>query len=74
MNSIPEGTDDFIPIEDLPSENFELPSELIGKFEATKGEAVPMKNPSFPQQPKNQKAYNHSNSRKNNNVNSEANS
>ena len=72
MNSIPEGTDDFIPIEDLPSENFELPSELIGKFEATKGEAVPMKNPSFPQQPKNQKAYNHSNSRKNNNVNSEA--
>ena len=72
VNSIPEGTDDFIPIEDLPSENFELPSELIGKFEATKGEAVPMKNPSFPQQPKNQKAYNHSNSRKNNNVNSEA--
>ena len=30
---------DFIPIEDLPSEKFELPSELIGKFEATKGEA-----------------------------------
>ena len=31
--------DEFIPIEDLPSEKFELPSELIGKFEATKGEA-----------------------------------
>lgn len=31
--------DDFIPIEDLPSEKFELPSELLGKFEATKMEA-----------------------------------
>ena len=31
-----ENTDDFIPIEDLPTENVELPSELIGKFEATK--------------------------------------
>ena len=30
--------DDFIPIEDLPSEKFELPSELLGKFEATKME------------------------------------
>lgn len=30
--------DDFIPIEDLPSENFEIPSELLGKFEATKVE------------------------------------
>ncbi|WP_300729045.1 transcription termination factor Rho [uncultured Bacteroides sp.] len=30
------GGDDFIPIEDLPSEKFELPSELLGKFEATK--------------------------------------
>lgn len=29
---------DFIPIEDLPSEKFELPSELLGKFEATKME------------------------------------
>ena len=27
---------DFIPIEDLPSEKFEIPSELLGKFEATK--------------------------------------
>lgn len=30
--------DDFIPIEDLPSEKFELLSELLGKFEATKME------------------------------------
>lgn len=30
--------DDFIPIEDLPSEKFELPSELLGKFETTKME------------------------------------
>ena len=30
--------DDFIPIEDLPSGKFELPSELLGKFEATKME------------------------------------
>lgn len=32
------GGDDFIPIEDLPSESFEIPSELLGKFEATKVE------------------------------------
>ena len=32
-------SDDFIAIEDLPSEKVELPSELLGKFEATKGEA-----------------------------------
>ena len=31
---------DFIAIEDLPSEKTELPSELIGKFEATKAEPV----------------------------------
>ncbi len=30
--------EDFIPIEDLPSEKFELPTELIGKFESTKAE------------------------------------
>ncbi len=30
--------DDFIPIEDLPAEKAELPTELIGKFEATKAE------------------------------------
>ena len=31
-----EAADDFIPIEDLPTEKIELPSELIGKFEATR--------------------------------------
>ena len=31
-----DGLDDFIPIEDLPTEKIELPSELLGKFEATK--------------------------------------
>ena len=30
--------DDFIPIEDLSSEKIELPTELFGKFEATKTE------------------------------------
>ena len=33
-----EPEDDFIPIEDLPTEKIELPSELLGKFEATKAE------------------------------------
>ena len=32
--------DDFIPIEDLPSEKIELPTELFGKFEATKAETT----------------------------------
>ena len=35
----PYATEDFIPIEDLPSEgNLEIPEELYGKFEATKVE------------------------------------
>lgn len=33
--------DEFIPIEELPSEKTELPSELLGKFEATKMEMPP---------------------------------
>ena len=47
-----EAADDFIPIEDLPTEKIELPSELIGKFEATKAEtaqAAPVQAPQ-PQQ------------------------
>ena len=32
--------DDFIPIEDLPSEKIELPTKLFGKFEATKTETA----------------------------------
>lgn len=44
--------DDFIPIEDLPSEKIELPTELFGKFEATKTESVQTapEQPSHPQQ------------------------
>ncbi len=34
--------EDFIAIEDLPSEKIELPSELLGKFEATKMEQPPV--------------------------------
>ena len=35
-----EDDDDFIPIEDLPSEKIELPTELFGKFDATKAETA----------------------------------
>ena len=35
--------DDFIPIEDLPSESAELPEELIGKFQQTKLDNTPSK-------------------------------
>ena len=48
-----EDDDDFIPIEDLPSEKIELPTELFGKFEATKAEtaqAAPEKAPQPQQQ------------------------
>ncbi|NDV84618.1 transcription termination factor Rho [Bacteroides sp. 51] len=41
VNEAPETpavAEDFIPIEDLPVEKFELPAELLGKFEATKVE------------------------------------
>ena len=54
MKTIIEENYDFIPIEDLPSEKTELPSELIGKFEATKGEAAPVQT-SKPQRNKKQK-------------------
>ena len=45
-------TSGFIPIEDLPSDDFEIPSELLGKFEATKVEA-----PEFPNEPKESTGY-----------------
>lgn len=35
-----DAAEDFIPIEDLPSEKAELPTELFGKFESTKTEPV----------------------------------
>lgn len=55
--------DDFIPIEDLPSEKMELPTELIGKFEATKAE-LPT---AHAQTPKNNSPRN--NNQRNNNPN-----
>ena len=39
-NQNAEPTDDFIPIEDLPTDKTKLPNELIGKFEATKIESA----------------------------------
>ncbi|WP_321332700.1 transcription termination factor Rho [uncultured Bacteroides sp.] len=46
-----EADDDFIAIEELPSEKMELPTELLGKFEATKVEtAVPQEQPQSKQQ------------------------
>jgi transcription termination factor Rho len=37
-----ELSEDFIPIENLPSEKEELPVELVGKFETTKAELPPV--------------------------------
>ena len=71
---LPDVEDDFIPIEDLPTEKVELPSELIGKFEATKTEApvAPVAEVPTPQRPRlrpreNNAPYN--NNRNNNNNN-----
>ena len=69
-------TDDFIPIEDLPSEKIERPTELLGKFEATKNEApVPTVTPASkfqPRQPREQNPrYNNPNQRNNNNYNNQ---
>lgn len=50
---VAEANDDFIPIEDLPAEKFELPSELIGKFEAMKAE-LPVQPAPAAQTPKQQ--------------------
>ncbi|NCC10279.1 MAG: transcription termination factor Rho [Bacteroidia bacterium] len=46
-----EDATDFIPIEDLPSENKELPTELLGKFEQTKAE-LPQVNATQQQKPR----------------------
>ncbi len=77
---IAEANDDFIPIEDLPTDKFELPSELIGKFEATKAippVPAPEQNPApQPQQQRprirqrdNNAAFNNRNNNNNNNNN-----
>ncbi len=68
--------DDFIPIEDLPSEKIELPTELFGKFESTKAEPVQPTQPQQ-QQPQQQQQRsrivrprdNNSNPQRNNNQN-----
>ena len=69
------GGDDFIPIEDLPSEKIELPTELLGKFEATKMDTaapVPAEKPEKENKPNNnkyqarQQRYNNNNNRNNN--------
>ena len=66
------GGDDFIPIEDLPSEKIELPTELLGKFEATKMDTaapVPAEKPEKENKPNNnkyqarQQRYNNNNNR-----------
>ncbi len=41
----PLNTDDFIPVEDMPTEKDEIPSELITKFEAPKAPAAPEQTP-----------------------------
>ena len=66
IQEIPEAmaSNEFIPIENLPSEKIELPSELIGKFEATRGEANPSK---F--QNRNQKNNNYNNNQRKGNNN-----
>ena len=53
--------DDFIPIEDLPSEKADIPSELLGKFEATKVEP-----PTQPTAPDNNKENNRNRFQNNN--------
>ena len=74
-----DSEDDFIPIEDLPTEKVELPSELLGKFEATKAE-TPMgasstePSPAAPQRQRirtrdNNNSYNNNNNNNNNGTN-----
>ena len=61
--------DDFIAIENLPSEKIELPSELIGKFEATKNDVEVVPNYKF--QSRNSKGNNQRRNNVNNNPPSE---
>ena len=69
-----QANDDFIPIEDLPSEKMELPSELLGKFGSMKIENQPAQQANAqtqqmqqPMQPN--KSNNRQNNRQNNNYN-----
>lgn len=65
-NVMAQANDDFIPIEDLPSEKIELPSELLGKFGATKMESQPSQQAN-PQQQSQQQQSNNKQQDKNNN-------
>ena len=58
--SIEQRTDDFIPIEELPSNPSSLPAELLGKFDATKI------NESGDEQPKSEKLNKKNKNKKNN--------
>lgn len=60
---------DFIAIENLPSEKIELPSELLGKFEATKAEAPVVAPKPQPRQPRENNAPNGKQNHPNNNNN-----
>lgn len=63
-----EVDDDFIPIEDLPTDSVELPSELIGKFEATKTETQASEPEPAPQRPRlRQRENNNTHNNRNNN-------
>ena len=62
-----EVEDDFIPIEDLPTEKVELPSELLGKFEATKTETPAAEPTTAPQRPR-VRPRDNNNLRENNNA------
>ena len=57
---------DFIPIEDLPTEKIELPSELIGKFEATRVEP-PVQAPAPQKQPQQRQRIRRDNNAENKN-------
>ena len=59
---IEQRTDDFIPIEELPSDPAELPTELLGKFDATK---INEKDESSEEQPKNEKSNKKNKNKKN---------
>ncbi len=64
-----EKADDFIPIEDLPTEKAELPTELIGKFEATKNTLPTLPQKNQQQRPRIARNNNNNNNNPNNNRN-----
>ena len=67
-----QANDDFIPIEDLPSEKMELPSELLGKFGSMKIENQPTQQANAQTQQQMQqpnKSNNRQNNQQNNNYN-----